>query len=393
MLKSRVKNQVLHFVNSPGNNILSSQTLYESLLFCLDMYNLTLEEAWFVEAKVIAKMISENQNPDGGFDIGYNFIFGNNLSKKTMKESTTPEILSLYALVKYQKVTGDKSFEEAIEKATSWVIEHSYRYKGDFYVIPYAPLTYKEVHITNGVSFTIGAISELIDLNPQVVEVLDGMINFMHSELEEAEKGSYWRYFHRESSSYTNNIAKDKVDNFHIAQQLRYHCVAQCNYPNKKNLEIINRVTTYLLNSIDNEGWIPYVIKGDKMTDKVDIWGYASVLKGLVEASEFIDNKDIMHKVEKIKNNILEFSWNGEYFNPIILKGGKPFDKRFYPRSDAWVIHSLSRYMLKEGFSEDLFKICERNYKLIRSNGFRGKENHTITKRKLFFAKLVSILK
>ena len=154
-----IKDIILKYVNKPVDNIKSSQTLYEALFANINMY-LRYHSKEFEDRCInIAQLIAKSQLLDGGFDIGYNFRFGNNMTKKTRdKESTTPEILSIYALLKYYEIFKDESVVTAIKKGMSWVEEKVYEKDKGIFVIPYAPCSYKNVHITNAISFTVSTI-------------------------------------------------------------------------------------------------------------------------------------------------------------------------------------------------------------------------------------------
>ena len=103
----KIKDIILKIVNKPTNNILSSQTLYEALFANVNMYLKYKDNKYKNASHDIAYLISNTQLEDGGFDIGYNFRFGNNMTKKSNKESTTPEILSIFALIKYYEIFKD----------------------------------------------------------------------------------------------------------------------------------------------------------------------------------------------------------------------------------------------------------------------------------------------
>lgn len=395
--KKIMKNNILYFINKPADNILSSQTLYECLLGCLDLYDITKEEHWLAESSTLAKLIVNHQNSDGGFNIGYDFIFGKDMSKKGEKESTTPEILSLYALKKYHNLTKDISVEEAISKGLDWLISNIKKINENEYAVPYAPLTNNEVHITNATSFSAGTLSLFVEESPNLKKYVEGMNKYMLNQLEKNEKGYYWRYFDRYSSNFKVNTNKNKVDNYHIGQQLRYHCVSYTNCKDQNSYEIISKVQSYLLNNVDSKGWIPYVETTEGKTDKIDLWGYSSVLKGLADSSDIIkDSNDLIKKkINQIFENIYKYSWNGTYFNPIIFENGKVYDRRFYPRSDAWVFHSiLHSYQLLDSENKKIaLEISKENYQEIKKRNFRGLENHAISPRKVIFSKIISLVR
>lgn len=396
-MKTKLKNELLYFVNKPAPDILSSQTLYELLLGCLEIYRITGEKNWLEESKDLADLITTTQNYDGGFNIGYDFIFGKNMKKKNKKESTTPEVLSLFALKEYFDVTGDRSVIPAIEKGKEWILNNIVSLGEGEYGVPYAPSTSKEIHITNATSFAAGTLALFTKEVSLAPKYIIGMNKYMRNQLEQKEKGSYWRYFDRYSSTFESNPGKEKIDNYHIAQQLRYHSVSHKFVDSEFSLIIVKEVREYLMDQIDENGWISYIVSDKGESQKIDLWGYASVLKGLVESTKILEskNQEVKEKVNKIFENIYKYSWNGEHFNPIIFKNGKSYDKRFYPRSDAWVFHSIikSYDFLSDSNKRLVLEISGKNYQKIKKSKFRGFENHAVSNRKLVFSKLVSLIR
>ena len=148
-----IKDIILKYVNKPVDNIISSQNLYEALFANINMYLKYHNKEFENRCKNISQLIVKSQLPDGGFDIGYNFRFGNNMTKKLEKESTTPEVLSIYALLKYYEIFKDESVVMSIKKGMNWIEEKIYEKDDGIFVIPYAPCSYRSVHITNAISF------------------------------------------------------------------------------------------------------------------------------------------------------------------------------------------------------------------------------------------------
>lgn len=391
-----IKESIIKYVNKPVDNILSSQTLYESLLTVLDLYEITSDIYWKNEAKKIVDLIIETQLSDGGFDIGYDFMFGKNLHKSKHKESTTPEVLSIYALYRYGELFGFEDVSDSIDIGVKWILDNVIKISDTKFAIPYAPLTYSKVHITNGVSFALSVLAYYLKFNKdnhEVKKIYNGMVLFMDEELQKNEYGFYWPYFYLNGTKSELLLTNDKIDNYHIGQQLKYHCTAYNNFPTKRNLEIIRKVSTYLTNKITDKGLLAYTEKQGKLSDKIDLWGYSSVVKGLVDAYKITGNKELKVKSEKIIDFIITNSWNGTYFYPILNNDGSVFDGNFYPRSDAWVIHSLAHYIKNTELNSNILDIININYKEIAKNDFCGLENHTLTIRKKIFSNVVSIIK
>lgn len=411
-----MKNKIIKYINSPESNILSSQTMYESLMANIKMYDVLKDLNFKKEAIKIGHKLISYQNEDGGFDIGYNFIFGHNIVKKLKKESTTPELVSLFSLIELSKILDltqkdeihlNEEIIKSCKKTIDWIEKHIVNFDYGS-AIPYAPLTTNNIHITNGVSFTIGALANYISHfepeNSKLKNILLNMNKFMLENLEKSNSGSYWPYFWQASPYINENPRKSKIDNFHIGQQLRYHAFSFKKYEDEYNKQIIESVTKYLLNEIEDDGTLSYVIVNGKHSGTINSWGYSSVIKGLIESSDlgYSDKKQINEKVSIMVNVLIDRFWSGEHFYPIIEKKSfKKIDSNFYPRSDAWVAHSLS-YVLKynklEKFlekekEEEIVNIVSKVLLNISNCNYIGYENHTVTKKKLYFSAVINGLK
>ena len=384
-----IKDIILKFINKPVNNVRSSQTLYEVMLTLLNMNQIYKEQNYQKQIKELSKLIVSTQMPDGGFDIGYNFAFGINMTKKSDRESTTPEVLSIYSLIKYYDLYKDEEVINSIEKGIKWIINNSYKYMEKYWVIPYAPSSYKEVHITNAISFAVSTLSYYMyvfkyNINPKIREICDGMLLYMKDELIVSDNKGYWNYFEKKL------IKKDdyyiKIDNYHIAQQLYYHMSIQKHYKNSDNDEIVKLVSNYLKNKIKENVAVPYIEIKEKKTKDIHTWGYASIL---LCALEWKNSEYISNVIDFMKKNII----GDNHFFPIIKENGEVVDEGYYPRSDAWILHSLSEYLIYNKNDNKIKKIIDIGLELQERNKYSGKENHVYTFRKKYFSKCINIIK
>ncbi len=388
-----MKNTILKFVNKPSANILSSQTLYESAFYLMNLNQRSESKI----SEVIDKIV-DTQLPDGGFDIGYDFQFGPNLSKSNAKEGTSPELLSLTALGMYTDLYGEReTVIHAIKLAVDWVLARIV-YVGDGVAIPYAPDSFRGIHITNATSFCISALAYALahadeSRKVQIEEVIVGMYKFMHSQLVIKGNEGYWPYFYQDAKGEEAKLINDKIDNYHIAQQLYHHCLAQKKVPNDFNIETINLVSNYLLKLINDEGYLPYTFLKDRVSDKVHMWGFAALIPAFVEIYLITGNVKAKESALKVANYIMKFSALDEHFSPIILNSNKTiFDSNFYPRSDAWVIHSLSELEKLNMYDDNISDLCGKCYAKIQHQNFLGLENHVVTFRMRVFAKIVRFI-
>lgn len=380
-----IKDKILKFVNKPVSNILSSQTLYEAMFANINMYLKYKDEKYKNRCDQIAKLISETQMKDGGFDIGYNFCFGNNMTKKSEKESTTPEVLSIFGLLKYYEIFKNEEIVPSIKKGIKWIKEKSYKNEQGLYIIPYAPCSYKQVHITNAISFTVATLGYYAYLfqDHQYDEICNDMLKYMKEELIVEEDKGYWNYFEKSLMTERSYI---KVDNYHIGQQLYYHILLDQYFENDDNKEIIRLVSNYIINKLEENIAVPYIeIEGKANTD-IHSWGYCSLLLCALKT----DNKELS---DKVLEYMMKYMIIDNHFSPVIKNTGEMIEKEYYPRSDAWVLHALSEYLLLREEKVEVIEIVNKGLEKLEEIDYKGLENHVYTLRKKIFSNTARMIK
>lgn len=400
----KLKNVILQFVNSPENGIKSSQTLYECLFFAVNRWRQTGTTDWLRQCEKVALEIVQDQLPDGGFDIGYDFIFGKGLRKKSVREGTSPELLSVTALGLFvlhcgQQVSDSTNLKvrKSLDSGVEWIFRYLKEQPDGSFAIPYAPLSHEGIHITNATSFALSALAVASVVSEsgkkdELTKAVKLMYRFMSSQLVPASgrAGMLWPYFFRGAED--EGFSNDKIDNYHIAQQLYHHCLAQQYVPDSSNLEIIEQVGGYLVNLQDDEGFVPYTFAQGRISDKVDVWGFSALVPAFAEAAKYLKNPDLENAVLRGVGYLFRHCVSEKNFYPIILNSGKKvFDSHFYPRSDAWVIHALS--CVPDCLSDAQNKFCDSIFYRIAGENFSGLENHTLTNKKALFAKLVYLIR
>ena len=393
---SYLKNIILSFVNKPTPDILSSQTLYE-VFFYLNNF----VERYSDDLHYVISVIVDTQLDDGGFDIGYDFQYGPSMSKKSKLEGTSPELLSLTALSLYESrfPNHNPRVKPAIRKAVDWILTRLV--KTQFGVaIPYAPDSFDGIHITNATSFCISALSTSAQHfngveKANVVSVVESMYDFMHAQLVyETESSAYWPYFYQYADENHKRLINSKVDNYHIAQQLYHHYLAEKYLPNANNRRILELTSEYLFSKLDDEYFVPYTIFKGAASGKIHLWGYSSLIPAFVSAYEF----GLGDKYKRAAIGVFEFIKKycvcEDHFAPIILINNKKlFDSNFYPRSDAWVLHGISALNNIDSLSDNWVSFCYKVYSKMKKEKFRGLENHVVTLRMKLFAILVRVVK
>lgn len=358
--------------------MVSSQTLYESLLGCIDLYEATGDDFWADQSGDIARLIVEHQNPDGGFNIGFQFVFGTDVYKSDPNESTAPELLSLYALYKYQEVFGDQSFNNAIEKAIRWILRFAYQADEGKYAVPYAPYSVSDAHIVNGTSFALPGLAYYCRNNPQdkkAAGLVRAMVHFLKDELEPSPDGNgmYFRYFHKGSERFCTEAQQEKIDNYHIAQQIRYHIAVQELFPCEDNLFIIDNLLPYLLSRQDADSGVIRYCEDDRSYPRdIHSWGFSSCIKGFSSAYRMTGDEQYKQAAHEVLDWLLLYAFNGDYFYPILQEDGSIADDEFYVRSNAWVFHSLAHYLKYVQFDQMIYEICRNTYQMIYGCRFKG---------------------
>lgn len=368
-----------------STDILSTQTLCQSLQTCVDLHAVTNESFWKDETKYLSKKLCEYQHLDGGFSNGYTWIGAGKEHKA--EYSAAPELECIYALQQYYNLSQaqDETIKNHINKGIQWIKKYCFKIDCEKYAIPYDPYVSKDVFINNAVSFTIKPLSEYIKkcyLDDKAFEIYKGMILFLKDELEKDKNynGKFWMYFYQDSADVPATDLKRKLENHHIGMQLAHHCIAQKNIPIPENIEIIKEVATYLCFIQKENGLIPFL--SNVPSNIIDVWGFAPCAIGFIEAYDVLKDEKYLRCAKLVIDWIVEHSWNGDYFIPTLSHRGKAIDDNYYPRSDAWVIHSISHYMSYVGYDENLYRICKKAYQKIKNSEFRGKENHAWNFRK-----------
>lgn len=385
MEQNIIKKKIINFFCEPARNVLSSQTLYEALMANLCLYRISRNEETALRAKRLSELILKTQLEDGGFDIGYNFMFGNGIKKTRKPEATTPEILSVYALIDYYSLFPDKAVYLGIKKGINWIDNHAYQNNDGQWVISYAPYTLKNVQITNAISFVIGTLAYYMKIFKDVShkDMYESMCNYMLFQLTQSNDFGYWTYF--EKSLVGECELYGKIDNYHIAQQLHYHIKANEYCKCQTNEKIIQLVSRYLKKKWQDNIAVKYIENYDKGDSDLHLWGYCALLICSVE----IGDKEISRKIHDF---IMSKARLENHFAPIIDTEGDIIDNRFYPRSDAWVLHALAFWMEQSKSMQD-YRIVDEELKLLEKINYRGLENHALTKRKEILKTVIKILK
>lgn len=370
-----------------------SQTIYETLLGCLRLWDSTKDIKWKDRATHVCNILLSIQRPDGGFDIGYDFNFGR-LHRKG--QSTSPELVSLVAIVEYYKRFQGDDVKKAAELASNWIRNNSIKISDEKWAIPYAPYSTKEIMVYNGTSFAAGAIGVYISVFPDAeLEIIyHGMINYLYGVLSNIpnQPGKFW-YYSDQKRIDLSVIQKDKVDYYHQMQQVEMHSMAETCVNSPLQSKLISFASEHVAYMQNNDGIIPYL----NVNMDIHLWGICSCASGFILAGKVLKNKreEYNARAEKILDWIVTYSWNGDYFYPIVSEKGLVINKDFYVRSDAWVFNSFALAVKEKINDEKYILICEKSYCKMESVNFSGIENHasnvrirTVNRILLYFANI-----
>lgn len=394
-------NQIKKWILKPPYVRWCSQTIYECLLGAIKIYKYTKSDYWKNECKELINIQFQIQQPDGGFDIGYDFNFGF-LHKKG--ESTSPELLGLLAYVEYANCFGSTlEIQERSEKAANWICKNAIACKNGYY-IPYAPASTKDVMVYNGTSFACGALGAFIGYyNPddkKFLEIYKGFIQYLSSALvfEKGFSGKSWPYYDQERKDLNPEIF-DKIDYFHQMQQVEAHCIAQLYCPNQEQLKIIQLASNNILDLYEANGYIPYTNKKELFGGNIHLWGFSSIISGLIHAEKQVQlEKQKVEAVLKFCYDFIMESYNNKnnMFFPIMSPNGTIVYDTYMVRSDAWVFNSLSNFLEENKDyinSDELLNALTKVFAKMKNQNFSGLESHASTAKTRLISKAICLIK
>ncbi len=371
-----------------------SQTVYESLLGCIRMYEATKDKKWKARAKKVFKILVKIQRPDGGFDINYDFNFGLYHKKG---DSTSPELIGLLALSEYARVfDARKLVKSYAKKAAIWIEKFSTKQPDGSWAIPYSPYTTSEIMVYNGTSFACGALGTYLktfhEEKPLLDEIYHGMVKYLDKNLYKSNKlnGRFW-YYPVQKRTDIPAEELNKIDYYHQMQQVEIHSIAEQQHPYELQLQIIEDCCDHIVDLSRKYDVIPYT-NGLFFGNRIHVWGLCSVVAGLVEASKLIPEKRSKYTsvAEKTLSWLQQNSWNGSYFYPVLQQNGTvALPNEYMVRSDAWVFNAFTCYYKNVKGNDELSNIIEDCYTKMEHANFSGRENHAASFRKKMISKVI----
>ncbi len=395
-LKNRARLLVLNTALRPPRVRHCSQTIYESLLGCCRMWESTGDQRWKARADRVLQLLLAIQQPDGGFDIGYDFNFGR-IHKRG--DSTSPELVGLVALCEYGRLFGTAPVAGAAKRAAEWIRTHAQSQGDDEVAIPYSPYTINETMVYNGTSFACGALGVYLgvfDGDDQLLGIYRGMLRYLDRVMSRAEDmpGRFWYYCDQSRDDWDEH-RRVKIDYYHQMQQVEMHSLAQQLTPESAQERIIRDAADHVAALHERHPIIPYTNDKRYFKDQIHLWGLSSVIPGMLEAGVVL--REFRPGYEKVAKDVLEWiranAWNGSSFEAVLNKDGSRVAPRYYMvRSDAWVFNACASAAkhLGPGAWSDMAETC---FATMEKANFSGMESHASCFRRRFFAGILVGLK
>ncbi len=372
-----------------------SQTLYQSAIGALRLYGHTGESLWAERACRAVDRLLTVQQPDGGFDIGYEFNFGRVHRKG---ESTAPELVGLIALAWAYRELGHRRFADGAHRAADWIRQMAVQIDDRRWCVPYGPYSTREVVVYNGTSFACGGLGVYLGIfdpegrRPMLWTIYRGLVAYLDSVMsrDPVLPGRFWFYNDQAREDLADD-ARRKIDYYHQMQQVEVHALAQRTAPLERQKAIILDAADYVVGLARGRAVVPYT----NLRADIPVWGLVSVAAGLLEAMEVTPGE--AHAayealVETTVRWVVEHSWNGKFFIPVLHPDGSPLSSRYMVRSDAWVFAGLAA-ALCHGTSSVSTDILEACYRRMERRDFSGPESHATDTLCRVQSRMISLLK
>lgn len=362
-----------------------SQTIYEALLGCCRMWEATGATIWQERANRMLDILLKIQRPDGGFDIGYDFNFGR-FHKRG--DSTSPELVGLVAFCEYGRLFGTGSVTEPARRAAEWISRHSLDLSEEEVAIPYSPHTINEVMVYNGTSFACGALGRYLGQfggDDELHRVYHGMVRYLSRVMtcSDGQPGRFW-YYSDQSRTDLGPQQRAKIDYYHQMQQVEMHALAEQVCPALGQPDIIRDAADHIVYLAERNPVLPYTNDTIYFKDQIHLWGLASVVPGMLEASSLVPDRATAYRTvaDSVARWTIAHGWRGQCFADVLERDGTQDPARLYMvRSDAWVFNAMAAAVkhLGAGPWSDVVEAC---FQTMESVDFSGPESHATCKRK-----------
>ncbi len=395
LAKKALSKIVENTINRPLFVKYNSQTLYESALGAIRMWDATGDQKWKVRAEKAIGLIMQTQQPDGGFDVGYEFNFGYVHRKG---QAISPELPGLLALAEYFSKQDDSLVKVSAVNSVAWIERFAFQVKDGEWAIPYGPYSSKDVVNYNGVSFACGALGKYISVfggTERQKEIYFGFVRYLQrvSSVSDEYPGRFWHYADQDDPNVSER-QKGKIDFYHQMQQVEMHSIAEQAMSAPGQLQLIQDAADHIVGYYQKHGTVPYTPCGKYFGGLIHTWGFCSVASGLLEAAKVIPDRAGAYRevAAGVGSCLVEKAYRGDgRFVPIMTKDGTAVDRRSYVRTDAWVFNTMCA--LETHLGEGPWSsVIEPVWMRMERADFSGVENHSRpASGKVFFSVLRKI--
>ncbi len=342
------------------------------------MWRVTCENVWRARAQSVLWRLVRVQHQDGGFDIGYDFSFG---QPHRAGESQSSETTALLAMAESGREFGLDEVRKPCQRAAEWIRRNAVRTRSGGWALPYAPATTLEVAIPNGTSFGAAALGVYIGTfggDDALRDLYAGMVDYLWAAMAVAEgtPGRFWPY-HDPTWPALPADRPEKIDYYHQVQQVEVHALAQQLAPLPRQLDVIREAADHIVAVQRSQGVLPYCNDDRFFDGLIHTWGLCSVVSGMIEAAIVLpDRRDLYLETGKFQLDwFVRHAWNGEFFYDVLTPEGKPYSTDYMVRSDAWVFQAVARAFLcwRDPVCAE---IAEKCYRKMESVDFSGPEKH-----------------
>lgn len=361
-----------------------SQTIYETVLGCCRFWRATGDSIWRDRASSACELLLGIQQPDGGFDIGYDFDFGM-LHRKG--QSTSPEMVGLVALCEYAQLFGAAPVADAARRAAEWIGQHAVDVGHDRIAVPYSPLTTNRIMVYNGTSFACGALGCYLGTftrDTELESLYRGMLTYLDRAMSVADgqPGRFW-YYSDQSRDDLDDLKRIKIDYYHQMQQVEVHSLAQRVAPESIQAEIVHAAADHVAELAQRHDVVPYTNDARFFRGQIHLWGLSSVAAGMLEASGIDEScRNSYHTVaRRTLDWIIDHGWRGGRFSAVLSPTGERIGvDRYMVRSDAWIFNALGAATLHLGPGR-WTEVADRCYRTMAAANFSGPESHASNRR------------
>jgi len=372
---------------APKLRVKSSQTFYQ-LAFALQY--LQIGDIAFldkVKKQLIIGLLGQ-QRPNGGFDIGFNFLFGTGKMKPYAACPTTPETLSVFGLYLLMDEKNSQEVMSALNKHWNWLA--TYTTDISPHRIAYCPEFSTEPHIVNSNSFasvTSAILSKLnvIDKEPLYLEALkENLI------ISKDGKSAYYPYFLFSSPLNSNEAQLSKVDNYHLAQQGWSHLVRFKLEGDNDDFIIASQIFNDFLQSGAETQILNYCRDPSHTPMHVPLWGAMSLVQFCGEYYQITKDQRAITIIRLYTDFVLSFESVSGRYPAVVSADGDIIDELEFIRGDAWICHGFSCAF--DATKDEVYNAAgKRILYSINERAFKGREPNRWTIRKWLSLRLRDI--